>query len=133
MVKKKNKKRSIVNKKNIISKSKKQGVVKDPQVLEMLAESKDISNLNHILADFWNNTSMSRVLDILIENKDIWINIGDMLVVGDLSRKSVRVNTDILLEKGIIEKKIEKYYTFFKWNKDNEQAKHLEKLRNILI
>jgi hypothetical protein len=98
----------------------------------MLKESSKITNKNHTLSEFWNNTSMARVLDIFLENKDIWINVGDMINIGDLSRNSIRINTDILLERGIIQKEIVKYYAFFKWNKNNPQAKHLDKLSLLL-
>ena len=110
-----------------------QGVVKDPEILKVLKTSSKIKNKNHALAEFFNNTSMGRILDIFIENKNTWINIGDFITVGDLSRKSIRVNTDVLLEHGLIERDIRKYYTFFKWNSANERAKHLEKLSNILV
>lgn len=109
-----------------------QGVVKDPEVLGMLKTSSNIKIEKCTFSKFFNNSTMGRTLDILFENKDTWIAIVDMLEIGPLSRTSVRVNTDLLLELGVIEKDIHKYYTFFKWNKKNTLAKHLEKLSNIL-
>lgn len=109
-----------------------QGVVKDPDTRGMLETSGKIKLEKNTFSKFFNNSTMGRTLDILFENKNTWIAIVDMLEIGPLSRTSVRVNTDLLIELGVIEKDVVKYYTFFKWNKKNVLAKHLEKLSNIL-
>lgn len=101
------------------------------QYEELFEKSKKAKNTNHTLANFFNNTSMARILDIYLDNKDIWISLSDLVRLG-ISRKSIENNIPLLMEKGILKEDFISPFKFYIWNNKNPQAKHLEKLRDIL-
>jgi len=93
--------------------------------------SKKVKNTNKTLTKFFNNTSMARILDIFLDNPDTAISLKDFLRLG-ISRKSIFNYIPILLEKGLIEESYIPPFKFYTWVRDNNQAKHLEDLRDIL-
>lgn len=98
----------------------------------MFGKSKNIKNNNKILSNFFGNSVMGRILDLLLDNPNLAIFTPDFTEKSDISRKSLYSNMVILTSLGIvIEIDIGKK-KFYKWNKDNPQAKHISKLRNIL-
>lgn len=107
------------------------GVDRD-DLKELLKISKKTKRKQQILTEFFNKCTMSRILDLLLDNPDKPIFTADFLQRGDISQKSLQINLrklilmDVVIEIEIGKKK------FYKWNSNNVQAKHISKLRDIL-
>lgn len=93
--------------------------------------SKKVKNKNKTLTKFFNNTSMARILDIFLDNPDTFIGLSDFVRLG-ISRKSLENNIPNLLERNMILESYISPFKFYIWNVENNQAKHLAKLRDIL-
>jgi len=100
---------------------------------QLLLESKQITNENKKLSLFFNNSSMSKILDVLLNNPDSNINIVDALYKAGLSRKAIQVNVGLLLENNIITEQHIRYYKFYKLNKKNPLVKQITQFRDILL
>ena len=98
---------------------------------DLFMKSKRVKNNNHKLANFFNNTSMARILDIFFENPNTSICLADLVRLG-ISRKSIENNIPILKEKGILEETFISPFKFYSLVRDNQQAKHLEDLSDML-
>lgn len=98
----------------------------------MLDISKKVEKKQETLTNFFNNCTMSRILDLLIDNPNSPIFTQDFLQFSDVSQRSLYNNLrtligmDIVIEIEIGKKK------FYKLNTKNPQAKHISKLRDIL-
>lgn len=99
---------------------------------KMFKVSKKARKKDYTLTVFFNNSSMSKILDLFLDNPDLAIFTPDFMEKADVSRKSLYnhirmlMSFDIIIEIEIGKKK------FYKWNTDNQQAKHISKLRDIL-
>jgi hypothetical protein len=100
---------------------------------KLLLESKKITNENKKLSLFFNNSSMGKILDVLLNNPNSTINIMDALYKAGLSRKAIQVNVGLLLENNIITEEHIRYYKFYKLNKKNSLVKQITQFRDILL
>ena len=99
---------------------------------QLLLEGDKAVNDNKKLSLFFNNTSMARILDVLLDNPDLRISIEDVLYKAGLSRKAIQVNVPLLLENNIIIETKALYYRFYQINKKNPLVKQITQFRNIL-
>lgn len=100
---------------------------------QLLLKSDKITNENKKLSLFFNNSSMAKMLDVLLDNPSTKINIMNVLYKAGLSRKAIQVNVGLLLENNIvIEEKIG-LYKFYTLNKKNSLVKQITQFRNILL
>ncbi len=99
---------------------------------QLLLEGDKAVNNNKKLSLFFNNTSMARILDVLLDNPDLRISIEDVLYKAGLSRKAIQVNVPLLLENNIIIETKALYYRFYQINKKNPLVKQITQFRNIL-
>jgi hypothetical protein len=99
---------------------------------KLLLEADNAVNDNKKLSMFFNNSSMSRILDVLLDNPNLKINIEEVLYKAGLSRKSIQVNVPLLLENNIIIEEHLKYYKFYQLNQNNPLVKQITQFRDIL-
>ena len=87
---------------------------------------------HNTLTIFFNNSIMSKILDLFLDNQDIAIFTRDFIEKGVISQKSfynhlrILLSFDIVIEIEIGKKK------FYKWNEKNPQANQISKLRDML-
>lgn len=103
------------------------------QIEQLLTDSDKIINENKKLSLFFNNTSMAKILDVLLDNPDIKINIMNVLYKAGLSRKAIQVNMGLLLENNIVTEEKIGLYKFYTLNKDNPLVKQISQFRDILL
>jgi hypothetical protein len=99
---------------------------------KLLLEADNAVNDNKKLSMFFNNSSMSRILDVLLDNTNLKINIEEVLYKAGLSRKSIQVNVPLLLENDIIIENKVMYYKFYQLNQNNPLVKQITQFRDIL-
>jgi hypothetical protein len=99
---------------------------------KLLLEADNAVNDNKKLSMFFNNSSMSRILDVLLDNPNLKINIEEVLYKAGLSRKSIQVNVPLLLENDIIIENKVMYYKFYQLNQNNPLVKQITQFRDIL-
>jgi hypothetical protein len=100
---------------------------------QLLLEGDKAVNDDKRLSMFFNNSSMSRMLDVLLNNPDLKMTIEDILYKAGLSRKAVQVNVPLLFENNIIIEEHLKYYKFYQLNQDNPLVKQISQFRDILL
>jgi hypothetical protein len=100
---------------------------------QLLADSSNLLNKNHALTDFFNNSSMAKILDVFLDNPDLKITIEDVLDVTKLSRKSVWLNFPKLVNSTILLEEQHKHHKFYVLNGKNPQVKQISQFRDILI
>lgn len=104
----------------------------DKYLEQLLFDSDKAIHKNHQMSEFFNNTSMARLLDIFLNNPNLKINIEDALNKTSLSQKSKWVNFPKLVKLGIITEERYKHHKFYQLNSDNEQVKQISQFRDIL-
>jgi hypothetical protein len=104
----------------------------DKYLEQLLFDSDRAIHKNHQMSEFFNNTSMARLLDIFLSNPNLKINIDDALNKTSLSQKSKWVNFPKLVKLGIITEERYKHHKFYQLNSDNEQVKQISQFRDIL-
>lgn len=88
---------------------------------------------NFPLGNLFNNSAMGKVLDVFIKNPDVDIYTNDLRKAsGGLSRQALYDTIPKLVEKGMVQEEFIGPYKFFRWNGENEAAKHLEKFHSML-
>ncbi len=100
---------------------------------KLLTESDKITNNDKRLSLFFNNSSMSRLLDVFLDNPDIYMNIENVLKVAGLSRKAIQVNMPLLYENNIVCEEMHRPYKFYRLNDKNTLVKQITEFRNILL
>ncbi len=103
------------------------------QLEQLLTESDKIVNNDKRLSLFFNNSSMSRLLDVFLDNPDIYMNIENVLKVAGLSRKAIQVNMPLLYENNILNEEIHRPYKFYKLNEKSSLVKQITEFRDILL
>lgn len=103
------------------------------QLEQLLLESDKITNSDKRLSLFFNNSSMSRLLDVFLDNPDTFMNIEDVLKVAGLSRKAIQVNMPLLYENNILNEEIHRPYKFYKLNDKSYLVKQITQFRDILL
>jgi len=103
------------------------------QLEQLLTESDKITNSDKRLSLFFNNSSMSRLLDVFLDNPDLYVNIENVLKVAGLSRKAIQVNMPLLYENNILNEEIHRPYKFYKLNDKSSLVKQITEFRNILL
>jgi hypothetical protein len=100
---------------------------------KLLLDSDGLTNDNKKMSKFFNNSSMSRLLDVFLDNPNLKMNIMNVLDVAGLSRKAIQVNIPLLLENDMIIEEQYKIYKFYKLNTNNSLVKQISQFRNILL
>ncbi len=100
---------------------------------KLLLKGDKAVNDNTKLSLFFNNSSMSRMLDVLLNNPELKMTIEDILYKAGLSRKAIQVNMGLLTENNIIIETKIKYYKFYELNRKNSLVKEITKFRDILL
>jgi hypothetical protein len=100
---------------------------------QLLADSSNLLNKNHALTDFFNNSSMAKIIDVFLDNPGLKITIEDVLDVTKLSRKSVWLNFPKLVNSTILLEEQYKRHKFYLLNGKNPQVKQISQFRDILI
>jgi len=103
------------------------------QLEQLLTESDKITNSDKRLSLFFNNSSMSRLLDVFLDNPDTYMNIDNVLKVAGLSRKAIQVNMPLLYENNILNEEIHRPYKFYKLNDKSSLVKQITQFRDILL
>lgn len=99
---------------------------------KLFSASQNAKNTNHRLSEFFNNSSMARILDAFLDNPDTSIYTIDLLNISGLSRKSLWVNMPQLFDLEILIEEGYKTHKFYRLNKNNEQVKQISKFREVL-
>ena len=100
---------------------------------KLFNDSQNIVNSNNKLTLFFNNSSMSKLLDIFLDNPHIMIYTIDLLNKTGLSRKAIQVNIPLLMENDIISEEKYAKYKFYKLNTNNSLVKQISQFRSILL
>lgn len=100
---------------------------------QLLLEGDKAINDNTKLSLFFNNSSMARMLDVLLSNPKLKMTIEDILYKAGLSRKSIQVNVPLLRENNIIFEEQLGLYKFYQLNNDNSLVKQITQFRDILL
>jgi len=100
---------------------------------ELFIDSQNIVNSNNKLTLFFNNSSMSKLLDIFLDNPDIKIYTVDLLYKTGLSRKAIQVNIPLLMENNIISEEKYAKFKFYQLNTNNSLVKQISQFRNIVL
>ena len=105
----------------------------DEYLEKLLLDSDGLTNNTKKMSKFFNNSSMSRLLDVFLDNPSLKMNIMDVLAVSGLSRKAIQVNIPLLLENNMIIEEQCKTYKFYILNTKNSLVKQISQFRNILL
>jgi DNA-binding transcriptional ArsR family regulator len=100
---------------------------------KLLLKGDKAVNDNTKLSLFFNNSSMARMLDVLLNNPDLKMTIEDILYKAGLSRKAIQVNMPLLTENNLLIEEIYRPYKFYRLNKKNSLVKQITKFRDILL
>jgi hypothetical protein len=100
---------------------------------ELFNDSQNITSYNNKLTLFFNNSSMSKLLDIFLDNPHTEIYTIDLLNKTGLSRKAIQVNIPLLMENDIISEEKYSKFKFYKLNSNNSLVKQISQFRNILL
>jgi len=103
------------------------------QLEQLLTESDKITNSDKRLSLFFNNSSMSRLLDVFLNNPDIYMHIDNVLKAAGLSRKAIQVNMPLLYENNILNEEIHRPHKFYKLNDKSHLVKQITQFRDILL
>lgn len=99
---------------------------------QILIKSQDITNDNKQLSLFFNNSSMSKILDVFLNNPGVKITTYDLLNTSGLSNKAIFVNIPKLLKSGMVLEEYIEHRKLYVLNTKNQQAKQISQFRDTL-
>jgi hypothetical protein len=99
---------------------------------QILIKSQDITNDNKQLSLFFNNSSMSKILDVFLNNPGVKITTYDLLTTSGLSNKAIFVNIPKLLKSGMVLEEYIEHRKLYLLNTKNQQAKQISQFRDTL-
>jgi hypothetical protein len=104
----------------------------DNTIEQILIKSQDITNDNKQLSLFFNNSSMSKILDVFLNNPGVKITTYDLLTTSGLSNKAIFVNIPKLLKSGMVLEEYIEHRKLYLLNTKNQQAKQISQFRDTL-
>jgi hypothetical protein len=104
----------------------------DNIIEQILIKSQDITNDNKQLSLFFNNSSMSKILDVFLNNPGVKITTYDLLTTSGLSNKAIFVNIPKLLKSGMVLEEYIEHRKLYLLNTKNQQAKQISQFRDTL-
>lgn len=89
--------------------------------------------MNHRFSKLFNNNAMARILDVLIEKKDVKvITIPEIVEETNLSRRSVGDGLSLLKDMDLVDMDIKHLTKLYKVNKKAKLTKSLINLYNMI-